>query len=68
VPPSDPALEASMTSFPSGTIQGLGYLARPKGGGPYPAVLIIHENRGLEVLPALGWLVALIADSACRSG
>lgn len=47
VPPNDPALEASMTSFPSGTMQVLGYLARPKGGGPYPAVMIIHENRGL---------------------
>ncbi len=47
VPPDDPALEASMTSFPSGTMQVIGYLARPKGGGPYPAVLIIHENRGL---------------------
>lgn len=47
VPPDDPALEAAMTSFPSGTVQVLGYLARPKGGGPYPAVLIIHENRGL---------------------
>lgn len=47
VPPDDPALEAAMTSFPSGTIQVLGYLARPKGGGPYPVMLIIHENRGL---------------------
>ncbi|HXZ44245.1 MAG TPA: dienelactone hydrolase family protein [archaeon] len=47
VSPDDPALEASMTSFPSGTIQVIGYLARPKDGGPYPAVLIIHENRGL---------------------
>jgi len=50
VPPDDPALEAAMISFPSGpsgTMQVLGYLARPKGGGPYPAVLIIHENRGL---------------------
>ena len=47
VPLDDPALEASMTSFPSGTAQVLGYLARPKGSGPYPAVLIIHENRGL---------------------
>jgi carboxymethylenebutenolidase len=47
VPPDDPALEAAMTSFPSGPGQVLGYLARPKGGGPYPAVLIIHENRGL---------------------
>ncbi len=47
VPPDDPALEASMTSIPSGAIQVIGYLARPKSGGPYPAVLIIHENRGL---------------------
>jgi carboxymethylenebutenolidase len=48
VPPDDPALEASMISFPSGSMQVLGYLARPKGGGPYPAVLIIHENSGLR--------------------
>jgi carboxymethylenebutenolidase len=25
-----------------------GYLARPKGDGPRPAVLVIHENRGLN--------------------
>jgi carboxymethylenebutenolidase len=47
VPPDDPALEAAMISFPSGAVQVQGYLARPKAGGPFPAVLIIHENRGL---------------------
>lgn len=25
-----------------------GYLARPKGGGKHPAVIVIHENRGLN--------------------
>lgn len=25
----------------------MGYLARPKATGPHPAVLVIHENRGL---------------------
>ncbi len=30
----------------SGTMRG--YLVRPTGAGPYPAVLVIHENRGLN--------------------
>ena len=30
----------------SGTMRG--YLVRPTGEGPFPAVLIIHENRGLN--------------------
>lgn len=47
VPPDDPALEASAVTIPMGTIQVLGYLARPRGGGPTPGVLVIHENRGL---------------------
>jgi carboxymethylenebutenolidase len=25
-----------------------GYLVQPKGNGPFPAVLVIHENRGLN--------------------
>lgn len=25
-----------------------GYLVRPAGNGPFPAVLVIHENRGLH--------------------
>jgi carboxymethylenebutenolidase len=30
----------------SGTMRG--YLVHPQGGGPFPAVLVIHENRGLN--------------------
>ena len=30
----------------SGTMRG--YLVKPTGDGPYPAVLVIHENRGLN--------------------
>ena len=30
----------------SGTMKG--YLVQPKGQGPFPAVLVIHENRGLN--------------------
>ena len=30
----------------SGTMRG--YLVRPAGDGPFPSVLIIHENRGLN--------------------
>ena len=30
----------------SGTMRG--YLAQPKGTGPFPAVLVVHENRGLN--------------------
>ncbi|WP_163338736.1 dienelactone hydrolase family protein [Desulfopila sp. IMCC35008] len=30
----------------SGTMRG--YLVRPAGGGPFPAILVIHENRGLN--------------------
>jgi carboxymethylenebutenolidase len=47
VPANDPAVDASMVSFPSGNVTVLAYLAKPKGNGPYPAVLICHENRGL---------------------
>jgi len=30
----------------SGTMRG--YLVQPKGSGPFPAVLVVHENRGLN--------------------
>jgi carboxymethylenebutenolidase len=48
VPPNDPALEsAGMVSFASGSVAVQAYLSRPKGAGPFPAVVVIHENRGL---------------------
>jgi carboxymethylenebutenolidase len=47
VSPDDPRIEAGPVEFPGegGTI--LGYLSRPAAEGPHPAVLVIHENRGL---------------------
>src|SRR3990170_2669005 len=49
VPPSDPAIEAAMITYPrsSGPEPNIGYLARPRGTGPFPGVVVIHENRGL---------------------
>lgn len=47
VPPDDPSLTAGMITFPMGSGQGIAYLAQPRAAGPHPAVLVIHENRGL---------------------
>ncbi|MBI3998736.1 MAG: dienelactone hydrolase family protein [Armatimonadetes bacterium] len=47
VPPDDPAREARMITFPMGSTQVIAYVAQPKGTGPFPGVLVIHENRGL---------------------
>ena len=51
VAPDDPGIETETVSYESpegtGTISGL--MARPVGAeGPLPAVLVIHENRGLN--------------------
>ncbi len=52
VPPGDSRLKAERVSYPStagnGTVNG--YLARPANAGSkkLPAVLVIHENRGLN--------------------
>lgn len=51
VAPDDPAITTAVVEYQSpeghGTIKGL--LARPAGAeGPLPAVLVIHENRGLN--------------------
>ena len=51
VPPDDERIDAEYIEYPSprgsGTMRGL--LAKPsQGDGPWPAVLVIHENRGLN--------------------
>lgn len=51
VPPDDPAIRTETVEYPSpeghGTIRGL--MARPTdASGPPPAVLVVHENRGLN--------------------
>jgi carboxymethylenebutenolidase len=48
---TDPRIKARYVSYPSpggnsGTMRG--YLVQPTGQGPFPAVLVIHENRGLN--------------------
>ncbi len=51
VPADDPAIVTEMVEYPSpeghGVVRGL--MARPAGvEGPLPAVLVVHENRGLN--------------------
>ena len=48
---TDQRIKARYVSYPSpggssGTMRG--YLVQPTGAGPFPAVLVIHENRGLN--------------------
>ncbi|MGI8690699.1 MAG: dienelactone hydrolase family protein, partial [Thermomicrobiales bacterium] len=47
-PPPPDAVNATMVQFPNGSAQIIAYQARPKtGSGPFPAVIVIHENMGL---------------------
>jgi len=48
---TDPRIKARYVDYPSpGGNSGRmrGYLVQPAGEGPFPAVLVIHENRGLN--------------------
>lgn len=51
VPPDDPRLVAERVTFPGATGDVKGYLVRPKPAAKrkprLPAVIVIHENRGL---------------------
>ena len=48
--PDDPRLRTDRIEFdsPEGYGRARGYLARPVGDAPLPAVLVVHENRGLN--------------------
>ncbi len=41
-------VSAETVRFPSGQVQMEGYLVKPKSTGKHPAILVIHENRGLN--------------------
>ena len=48
---TDPRIKGLYVDYPSpggtsGTMRG--YLVQPSGQGPFPAVLVVHENRGLN--------------------
>lgn len=48
---TDPRIKATYETYasPGGTSGEMrGYLVKPQGDGPFPAVVVIHENRGLN--------------------
>jgi carboxymethylenebutenolidase len=48
---TDSRIKAQYVTYPSPGGNGesmRGYLAQPAGQGPFPAVLVVHENRGLN--------------------
>jgi carboxymethylenebutenolidase len=47
VPPNDPSIEASEISFPNEGATIRAYQAKPLGSGPFPVVVICHENMGI---------------------
>lgn len=72
----DPAaVDTSTVTYPSGDVKMSGYLAKPKTGSSWPAVIVIHENRGLtdhikdvtRRVANLGY-VALGVDLLSRAG
>ena len=48
VPAGDPRLETGYVEYPAGDTKMRAYLAAPKGKKNLPAVIVIHENRGLN--------------------
>jgi carboxymethylenebutenolidase len=48
VSPEDQRLETERTMYPGTTGDIKVYIARPKGASKLPAVIVIHENRGLN--------------------
>jgi carboxymethylenebutenolidase len=48
---TDERIKASYVTYPSlGGTSGMmrGYLVQPRGDGPFPSVIVFHENRGLN--------------------
>lgn len=48
VPETDERLEVEEVTYPGASGEMRGYLAAPREGGPFPAVIVVHENRGLN--------------------
>lgn len=44
----DPRVKGEMVTFKAGSQDVSGYLVRPAADGKYPAVVVVHENRGLN--------------------
>lgn len=41
-------VDAETIRYQSGSVQIEGYLVKPQGAGKFPAIIVIHENRGLN--------------------
>ena len=75
---TDTRIKAQYVTYPSAggkSGQMRGYLVQPVGSGPFPAVLVIHENRGLNPYvedvarrAAVEGFVALAPDGLFPSG
>ncbi len=48
VPPDDPRLRAERVTYPGAAGPVAAYLVRPRGDARAPAVIVVHENRGLN--------------------
>jgi carboxymethylenebutenolidase len=48
VPKDDPRLYTEYIKYPGATGEVRAYLARPKGDGKLPGVVVIHENKGVN--------------------
>lgn len=75
VSPADTALDSGEIDFPLDRDRIVCYRSRPRGNGPFPGVLILHDYRGLSPhmrdvarrLAKLGY-VGLAIDFLSRSG
>lgn len=48
VDPNDPALTSNNVEYAGKAGTVFGYVSRPKAAGKYPAIIVIHENRGIN--------------------
>src|ERR1700730_2088798 len=46
-PPQSVAVNGQTTHYPSGDASIEAYMAQPKGAGKHPAVIVVHDDRGL---------------------
>jgi carboxymethylenebutenolidase len=68
-------VDSATVEYMNGDVKLTGYLSRPKKDGQYPAILVIHENRGLNDHTrdvarrfAAEGFVALAVDALSRKG
>lgn len=75
VPKDDPRLDRGYVTYPGASGEMRAYQAVPKGAGKLPAVVIVHENRGLNAhiedvarRVALEGFLALAPDALSATG